>query len=150
MNEYSIFYADDDEDDLLFFEEAVTSILGEGTKKINLHLLKNGEKLLETISQKYTINNVVFMDLNMPIKSGFDHLHDIRSDSSISLTPVIMYSTSSNEENIMKSQDMGANYYAVKPSSFKDLLKIISKAISLDFNTETAPPNDFLFNKLAV
>jgi DNA-binding response OmpR family regulator len=150
MNEYSIFYADDDEDDLLFFEEAVTSLMGEGAKKINLHLLKNGENLLETLSQKNTINNVVFMDLNMPIKSGFDHLREIRSNNAISLTPVIMYSTSSNEENIMKSRDMGANYYAVKPSSFKDLLKIISKAVSLDFSADTAPPNDFLFNKLAV
>ena len=41
MKEYSIFYADDDEDDLMFFEEAVYSLSGDEAVKINLHLVKN-------------------------------------------------------------------------------------------------------------
>ena len=86
----------------------------------------------------------------MPIKSGFDHLEDIRANGSVSATPVIMYSTSSDQNNMEKSKSLGANYYAIKPNSFSDVKKIIAKAISLDFVTETAPPNDFLFNKLAV
>lgn len=150
MKEYSIFYADDDEDDLMFFEEAITSISGDAAAKINLFLLKNGENLLDTIVQSNKANNIVFMDLNMPIKSGFEHLEDIRSNKGFSTIPVIMYSTSSDKNNMEKSKSLGANYYAVKPNSFSDLKKIITKAISLDFFTETAPPNDFLFNKLAI
>lgn len=150
MKEYSIFYADDDEDDLMFFEEAVSSLMGNENKKVNLYLLKNGENLLETITEKNNGNSVVFMDLNMPIKSGFEHLSDIRSTSILASTPVIMYSTSANQENISKSKNLGANYYAVKPNRFEDLMKIVSTAVSLDFQKETAPPNDFLFNKLAV
>tara|TARA_B100001146_G_C16199433_1_gene443471 strand:+ start:230 stop:682 length:453 start_codon:yes stop_codon:yes gene_type:complete len=150
MKEYSIFYADDDEDDLMFFEEAVYSLSGDEAVKINLHLVKNGENLLEVISQTAANNSVVFMDLNMPAKSGFEHLEDIRSNSLVATTPVIMYSTSADKQNIEKSKKLGANYYAIKPSSFRDIIKLISKALSLDFNTDTAPPNDFLLNKLAI
>ncbi|TYP97965.1 CheY-like chemotaxis protein [Tenacibaculum adriaticum] len=148
MKEFTIFYADDDEDDLMFFEEAVSSLCENGDRLINLFLLKNGENLIETIERNNSGNFVVFLDLNMPLKSGFELLEEIRSKPEIQSTPVIMYSTSSNDHNVLQSQKLGANYYAVKPNNFNDLLKIISSAANINWKNHPKDNNNFLFHKV--
>ncbi len=148
MNNYSIYYLDDDEDDTILFEEAVMAIAEQQSLKIHLHISEDGNRFLENIKNDKAAGKVIFLDINMPIKSGFEYLNDLRSNQNLSSVPVVMYSTSANESNIFKSQQLGANYYAIKPNSMNDLKKIIHKAISIDFQKETAPPNNFLFNQL--
>lgn len=148
MKKFTIFYADDDEDDLMFFEEAVTSICEENEDLIELHLLKNGVNLIDFLEEKSNTDSVVFLDLNMPLKSGFELLEEIRSNPVIQHTPIIMYSTSSSEHNISLSQKLGANYYAIKPNSFGDLIKIISCAVKINWEQDTRDTNNFIFNKI--
>ncbi|MDY0780140.1 response regulator [Tenacibaculum sp. IB213877] len=148
MKEFTIFYADDDEDDLMFFEEAVMTLCESKDCIITLCLLKNGENLIESIEKNNHGDFVVFLDLNMPLKSGFELLEEIRSKPETQGAPVIMYSTSSNEHNILQSQKLGANYYAVKPTNFNDLLKIISSAANINWKNHPQNTASFLFNKV--
>ncbi|WP_010522660.1 response regulator [Aquimarina agarivorans] len=150
MKEFTIYYADDDDDDLFFFEEAVEALSAKNRIEVKLHLLKNGEHLLDSIDKKKLQNSVVFLDLNMPLKSGFELLQDIRNAPDIKGTPVIIYSTSANENNIYKSKKLGANYYAVKPTNFTDLIDIITKAVSFNWKSYRHNPDPFLFNKVAI
>ena len=148
MNNYSIHYLDDDEDDTLLFEEAVMAIAKQQSFEINLHISEDGHRFLENIENDKAVDKVIFLDINMPRKSGFEYLSELRSNKTLSSVPVVMYSTSAKEANIVKSQQLGANYYAIKPNSMNDLKSIIHTAINLDFQKETAPPNNFLFNQL--
>ena len=131
MSTYSVYYLDDDEDDTLLFEEAVMAIAAQQPFKIQLHVSEDGSNFLEHIENDKAQSKVIFLDINMPVKSGFDYLSELRSNQSLSSVPVVMYSTSSNEDNILKSQQLGANYYAIKPNSFNDLKKIIQNMMPL-------------------
>lgn len=147
MKKFTIFYADDDEDDLMFFEEAVES-LEDLSNIIELKLLKDGKNLIDTIKEYQDENTVVFLDLNMSYKSGFELLSEIRSNSNIKDTPIIIYSTSSNLDTIHESRKLGADYYAIKPNSFGDLKKLISGAVTFNWSENNSPKKQFIFNKL--
>ena len=88
---------------------------------------------------------MVFLDINMPFKSGFEILERIRQEPEISQFPVIMYSTSSNRDSIAKSQNLGANFYVVKPYEFNDLLKMISTFIQMNWKNYQPENNNFLY-----
>lgn len=148
MSEVSIFYTDDDDDDLFIFNEAVECISNLSEKTVNLHIHKNGENLLENIKKNTSKNKVVFLDINMPKKNGFEFLEEIRNELEINQTPIIIFSTSDDVNNISISHDLGANFYAIKPSDFNDLKKIILIVIQMDWHNHKADIKNFLFNKL--
>ncbi|WP_366187257.1 response regulator [Flavobacterium ovatum] len=147
MSDLNIFYADDDDDDLMLFNDAVDSITNNSNDSIQLHIHKNGENLLQSIKENKHNNGVVFLDLNMPRKSGFQFLEEIRNEPSINQFPVIIYSTSSNKSDIDMSISLGANFYAVKPYNFHDLTRMIQDVIEIDWKNIKIDTNNFLLIK---
>lgn len=145
MKIIDIFYADDDEDDLMFFTEAVEKISKVAEAKIALHVHKNGESLIDNIKKNKDAHGVVFLDINMPLKSGFDLLEEIRKDTEIKEFPVVMYSTSSNQDNIEKSKALGANYYVIKPYKFSMLMEMIASFINMDWDNPQGGDHTFLY-----
>src|SRR5690606_26483347 len=69
--------------------------------------------------------DVIFLDINMPRLNDIECLKKIREDAKLQTIPIIMYSASNNQENIDLASDSGANYYALKSSSFGELKTII-------------------------
>lgn len=147
MSILNIFYADDDEDDLMFFTEAVESVAKNLNQLINLHIHKNGENLLNNIKEIKPQNGVAFLDINMPRKSGFQFLKEIRSESSIDQLPVIIYSTASNESDIDLSLKLGANFFATKPHNFNDLIKMINAVFTINWKDHKRDGSNFLLIK---
>ncbi|MFA9190304.1 response regulator [Flavobacterium sp. FZUC8N2.13] len=147
MSKISIFYADDDDDDLIFFNDAVESATDNSNELVKLHIHKNGENLLNSIKENKPQNGVVFLDINMPRKSGFQFLQEIRSEPSINEFPVIIYSTSSNKSDIDLSLNLGANFYAIKPHTFGDLIKMIQNVMNINWNNHKVDVNNFLLIK---
>ena len=148
MSKINIFYADDDDDDLMFFHDAFDTISSQNEKVSKLHLHKNGDFLLDGIKQNKNDTNIVLLDINMPRKSGFDFLKEIRSEPEIETVPVIIYSTSSDVGDIKLSQHLGANYYAVKPYNFNDLKKMIATVVQINWQIQKPDFNNFLFNEV--
>lgn len=135
-----IHYADDDTDDLQLFKNAVDKT----TEQIDLHTYNKGDDFLKTIKTKADKHAIVFLDINMPGKSGFEILKEIRRDDLLKKLPVIMYSTSSDDKVISVSREMGATMYAVKPTSFSDLKSLIRKAVAMDWSRFQSPPHSFI------
>lgn len=140
MEPVVIHYADDDTDDLQIFKNAVDK----SAEQIALHTYNKGEEFLKNIKNNTSGNQIVFLDINMPGKSGFEVLREIRRDDMLKKMPVIMYSTSSDDKSIAVSKEIGATMYAVKPVSFSDLKGLIKKAISIDWNLFQSPPESFI------
>ena len=133
-----ILFSDDDPDDALLFTRAVDIL----DRPILLSFAEDGRQLLKFLD-KDTLPDMVFLDLNMPFKSGMECLKTIRSVKKYDLLPIVIYTTSKNPEDINSCYKLGANLYVVKPYSFEDIIKSVKKILSLDLKKNiTIPPRD--------
>lgn len=125
-----IMLADDDDDDRLFFREAFEEI------KIDykLSMFNDGEQLMEYLNVPSNEQpDVIFLDLNMPRKSGLECLREIRADERLKKISVAIYSTSSSEQDIEDTFVNGANVYIKKPNDFNMLKKILSDVVHINW-----------------
>ena len=82
--------------------------------------------------KKYPVD-LLFLDINMPGKSGLECLEEIRnSEGVLKEVNIVMLSTSNDPENIQKALELGATCYAVKPSSFEKLKSLLKEVLSMD------------------
>lgn len=123
--------ADDDFDDAFFFKEAVRGI----SENLNIKIVNDGEQLMEYLkSHTDDLPRILFLDLNMPRKNGFECLREIKKNEKLRDLAVIVYSTSDQNEVIKLLYDAGAQFYIQKPDNFSRLKSVIKKAI--DFAKE--------------
>ncbi len=143
MEQINIHYVDDDAEDIEFFQYAANRAFPD----IILHTYTKGDDLLSDLSKKNTEKTLVFLDINMPGKNGFDILKEIRNSAPLKDLPVIMYSTSKDQRSVETSKELGANLYAVKPTSFSAIQLIIKEVIAIDWNADGVTPKHFVMNK---
>jgi len=139
MTNFTIFYTDDDEDDLSIFADAVESI----PQQITLQTYSEGQNFLNAIAETPATPYVVFLDLNMPGKNGFDVLEELRNSYKKNI-PVVIYSTSSEPGIIEKCRKLGANCFITKPVLMSDIRKAIEYAIQIDWNQFIPTPSNFV------
>jgi CheY-like chemotaxis protein len=117
--------AEDDPDDQYFFQEAIkVACPGE----VDTHFVFDGAQLINALQKKNIENyrkNLVVLDLNMQVRDGRTTLQDIKSDPAFSDIPVVVLTTSHNQEDIEYCFQNGAAAYYQKPSKITDLVKII-------------------------
>lgn len=129
-----IVLAEDDEDDRLFFKEAIQDL----KVKTDIAFVNDGSQLMNYLNQPgIRLPQVVFLDLNMPVKSGMECLVEIRKNSRLKDLAIVIYSTSSSEEDIEEAFVNGANIYLKKPNNFSDLKATLGKVISLNWQYHT-------------
>lgn len=143
FGEFTIFYADDDHDDLDFFKDVIQSI-GE---KINLMTHDHGEKILRALRNPPPTPQIIFLDLNMPGKSGFEVLEEIKSSETLKDLPVVIFSTSNDPSNISRSMKMGANFYVTKPTSFDSLKRSIEHTLAIDWKNFKPTKANFIYKE---
>lgn len=113
---------DDDQDDRFLFSRAVKDCC----PTAECYLAGNGEKALEILKNSQKDKpDVIFLDINMPGMGGWQCLDAIKRDDKLKGIPVIMYSTSSHENDISKALEKGAECFCIKPEDFDDLKKVI-------------------------
>jgi CheY-like chemotaxis protein len=133
-----ILLADDDADDRMLFEEALIEI----DTRILLNTATDGEELMHMLEKKVRLDPIViFLDLNMPKKNGFECLKEIKQKDKFKDIPVIVYSTSCQEETINQMYVHGASYYICKPNSFAKLKDSIQHIFLSGFNKLVQQPS---------
>jgi CheY-like chemotaxis protein len=123
-----ILLADDDTDDCGFFKDALAVL------SLNTHLtvVNDGEKLMTYLLNNLdNLPNVLFLDLSMPRKNGFECLTEIKDNVQLQNIPVVIFSTSFPKAIIDKVFKMGANLYIRKPGDFGQLKQIIHNALPI-------------------
>jgi CheY-like chemotaxis protein len=142
----NVLLADDDEDDRLFFKEA----FGEIKIKTSVRTVNDGVELMDHLTGNGNeLPHILFLDLNMPRKSGLDCLLEIKRSSSLKDIPIAIYSTSASEEDIEDTFVKGANVYIKKPNDFGTLKKILEEVITINWQYHTSGLNReaFLLNR---
>jgi CheY-like chemotaxis protein len=140
----SIFLADDDSDDCLLFEDALREV----GFPVQLTTANDGLQLMEILDKTVPPPpDVIFLDLNMPCKNGFECLEEIKQSFKLKNIPVVIFSTSARPETIDKVYQQGANYYICKPGSFLMLKKAIQYVLSIDWKEKRLQPSkeNFVF-----
>lgn len=125
----NILIADDDQDDCLLTREAFR----ECRITNQLHFVHDGEALLDYLKrrppyndeQSYPMPGLILLDLNMPLKDGREALMEIKADATLRTIPVVILTTSSAEEDVLRSYDMGVNSFITKPVSYSGLIEVI-------------------------
>ena len=126
----TVFLADDDAEDCEIFAEALMEVNAD----VKLTASKNGLELM-TLLHKPPLPqpDVIFLDLNMPMKSGYQCLKEIRENEALKNHTVVIFTTSSQKDDIDLMYSMGANLYVAKPNDFDKLKDVIRKVLSFEW-----------------
>lgn len=128
LSEVKILLADDDVDDCLFFEEAVSTFI----PATNFSAVHDGEQLMQLLTDETCkLPDVLFLDLNMPRKNGFECLTEIKQNHKLKNLPVVIFSTSNTYDSITALFKTGADVYIRKPSNFEQLVQVIKHALPM-------------------
>ena len=124
-----ILVADDDSEDCMFIKDAFK----EGLLVNGLRFVGDGEELMDYLHRRGKYKDpsfsprpgIILLDLNMPRKDGREALKEIKSDPDLRSIPVVVLTTSKDEEDIFRSYNLGANSYITKPVTFAGLVNAI-------------------------
>jgi len=133
----NILLADDDTDDCLFFKEAITALI----PPENFTAVHDGEQLMQLLAaENIKLPDVLFLDLNMPRKNGFECLTEIKNNLHLKSLPVVIFSTSFEQEVVNLLYSGGAQYFIRKPSEFERFKNIILYTLTLIQQKNTGKP----------
>ena len=142
VNWKNIFLADDDAEDCEIFAEALKEVNAEA----QLTASKNGHELMKLLQlPPQPAPDVIFLDLNMPIKNGYQCLREIRENPSLKDHIVVIFTTSSLKEDIDLMYKLGANLYITKPSDYDRLKEIMQTVLSEDWADNLINPERHKF-----
>ncbi len=86
--------------------------------------------------------DLILLDLNLPRKNGREVLAEIKADKELRTIPVVVLTTSSAEEDVLKSYNLHANCYVIKPVEFNNFVEAIRSIRLFWFSIVTLPPTD--------
>jgi PleD family two-component response regulator len=137
----TIFYIDDDRDDLEFFKEIVDMI----DDTVEVVTLRNGNDLMYALNNPPPTPYCIFLDINMPVMNGFEALKQVRALAAHKELPVVMFSTSGDNSTIERARELGASLYVQKSGMFDQLKRSIEHALSINWSTFRATEQNFLY-----
>ncbi len=121
----NIVFVDDDEDDRMVFREILQRVYPE----IIYNDFDGAEEALSFLECEFIMQpDLIFLDINMPVKDGFFMLRSLKKKERLKSVPVVVFSTSKNPTDMEKAKKLGAVGYAVKPSEIAGIMDVIKTA----------------------
>jgi CheY-like chemotaxis protein len=125
----TILMADDDEEDRDFTRDALQN----AHLANEMRFVVDGQDLMDYLRHQGTYANgvgaprpgVILLDLNMPKKDGREALAEIKSDDALRSIPVVVLTTSKDEEDVFRTYDLGVNSFITKPVTFTGLVEVM-------------------------
>lgn len=135
--------ADDDDDDYMLTQNALKKShllnklvrVADGEELME-YLLKTG-RYADTSAQR---PSVILLDLNMPKMDGREALKAIKSNKELRNIPVVVFTTSKAEEDIIRSYQLGVNSFITKPVTFDNLIDVMRTLGNYWFKIVELPP----------
>lgn len=138
LNVQSILLADDDSDDCLLFKDALEEL----PLSAALTTVFDGDQLMQLLTKEDTLlPDVLFLDLNMPRKNGFQCLVEIKKNAKLNKLPIIIFSTSYEPAIASQLYQNGAMHYIQKPNEFAKLKNVIYDAINVAAQRNSTQPS---------
>jgi CheY-like chemotaxis protein len=117
---------DDDRDDAELFKE----VLFEIDNTIGFTHFEESKEALQILSDLQTnLPDFIFLDINMPVVSGWECLAEFKNNKHLKLIPVIMFTTSSQPKEIEIAKQRGADGFITKPSDYNTLKTLVASVL---------------------
>ena len=117
---------DDDRDDADLFKEALFEI----NSAIVFEHYEDSKAGLKLLLEKHTdLPDLIFLDINMPIVSGWQCLTEFKKTEHLKHIPVILFTTSSQTKEKEIADELGAEGFITKPNEYKALKELLSSVI---------------------
>lgn len=131
MNNNPILLAEDNPDD----QELALRAFGKSNLSNDIIVVKDGVEALDYLfgrgqyagDEPPALPAVALLDLKMPRKDGLEVLQEIRANERTKFLPVVLLTSSKEEQDIVKSYRLGVNSYVRKPVDFNEFLKAIQQ-----------------------
>ena len=86
--------------------------------------------------------DIILLDLNMPRKDGREVLVEVKAEDKLKCIPVIVLTSSSADQDVIKAYQLYANCYLIKPTDFSKFKELIKAIAAFWFSNVTLPPHD--------
>ena len=136
-----ILLVEDSPTDVLLAREAL-----EHAKMLNnLHVVSDGVEAMQFLRREPPFEeavrpDLVLLDLNLPRKDGREVLAEVKADPILKRIPVVVLTTSQDEEDIFKAYGLHANCYVAKPVDFDRFADVVQAIESFWFTVVSLPP----------
>jgi CheY-like chemotaxis protein len=119
--------------------------LAESQVRNNVHWVKNGVEALDFLYQQGNYTDaprpdLILLDLNLPKKNGGKVLEDIKHNDRLKSIPVIVLTTSAQEEDVLRIYQLQANSYLVKPVDLEQFIAVVKSIETFWLTAVTLPP----------
>jgi CheY-like chemotaxis protein len=146
----TILFAEDNPKDV----ELTLEALGDHHLANNVIVVRDGVETMEYLRRtgKYKQRKpgnpaVLLLDIKMPRMDGIEVLRAIRNDDELKMLPVVMLTSSREEQDLIKSYELGVNAYVVKPVDFKDFIEAVKQVGIFWAVINEVPPVGILSDK---
>lgn len=124
----TVLYVEDEADDVLFMRVAFQRL----GAAVDLRSVEDGGRAMAYLGgespfadrTQYPQPDVLLLDLNLPLHSGFEVLQWLRDQPALAQLPVVIFSSSGRPEDRARAQELGASDYLLKPSSGLDFVQV--------------------------
>jgi CheY-like chemotaxis protein len=136
-----ILLVEDSPGDILIAREALSE-----AKLLNtIHIAEDGVEAMDFLYKRGKFASaptpdLILLDLNLPRKNGREVLAEVKTDENLKKIPVVMLTTSSAEEDVLRSYNLHANCYVVKPVEFDSFVQAVKSIEHFWFSVVTLPP----------
>ena len=108
----------------------IREVLRDGKVWNNPHVVNDGEAALDFVYRRHAFADkprpdLILLDLNLPKKDGREVLATIKADPELKRIPVVVLTTSKEEEDVLRAYNLAANCYVTKPVEFDEFMKVI-------------------------
>jgi CheY-like chemotaxis protein len=136
-----ILMVEDNEGDVLLTTEA----LKEAKVVTDLHVVRDGVEAIDFLYRKGPYSaaprpDLILLDLNLPRRDGRQVLAEIKQDPTLRHIPVVVLTSSSAEQDIVKAYDLHANCYIVKPVDLSSLIEVVKSIENFWLTVVKLPP----------
>ena len=122
----------------------IQEVLKTSTVPHELIIVRNGMDAMAYLNREGEFSNairphLILLDLNLPRKDGREVLAEIKADPSLKRIPVVVLTTSHNEDDIFHSYELHVNCYITKSRNLSDLFRIVKGIEQFWLETVTLP-----------
>jgi len=136
---FKILLVEDNPNDI----EITRRALEKGQVKNELTIARDGQEALDILfgsCTETTLPGLILLDLNLPRVDGREVLSRIKGDPDLKRIPVIVLTTSTREEDVVRTYDLGVNTFISKPVRFEDFIKVVTAIQEYWIVIATLPP----------